>query len=302
MNKYDFLNRNSLSGRQIILWSTFFFGLVMASIITGALSMWLSGETRTLLTVSIVLQDILVFILPAFITARFISAQPFTFLKLTTAPQWRAILFVVLLLVISMPAMNYIVYLNEQLSLPEALAPIEAWMRATENAAKAVTDSFLSGNTLPQMLGCILLMGVLTGLSEEMLFRGALQGTLLQSRNTHFSIWLAAFVFSVLHFQFFGFVPRLLLGAIFGYLLVWTGSLWVPIIAHTLNNSVVVVSSYFFADNASTDIISSALGSALENIGVPTDGSFPKLAFISLILTYFLIRYRQYILKPRHSE
>lgn len=296
MKNNDLLNRNSLNGRQIILWSCFFFGLVFASIITAALTGIISIGTKPLLTISIVLQDLLVFIIPAFITARFITSKPMSFLKLNVSPHWREIIYVILLLAISMPAMNYIVYLNEQLSLPDSLSNIEQWMRATEDAAKAVTDSFLTGNTLLGMLGCILLMGMMTGLSEEMLFRGALQGTLTESRNVHFSIWLAAFVFSVLHFQFFGFVPRLLLGAIFGYLLVWTGSLWVPIIAHALNNSVVVVSSYFFPTNPEA---ADAIGSTFETLGVPTDGGFPKLAFISLILTYFLLRYRHLILPHR---
>ena len=295
MKNNDLLNRNSLNSRQIILWSCFFFGLVFASIITAALTGILSIGSKPLLTISIVLQDLLVFIIPAFITARFITSKPLSFLKLNVTPHWRDILFVILLLAISMPAMNYIVYLNEQLSLPDSLSAIEQWMRATEDAAKAVTDSFLTGNTLLGLLGCVLLLGVLTGLSEEMLFRGALQGTLIESRNVHFSIWLTAFVFSVLHFQFFGFVPRMLLGAIFGYLLVWTGSLWVPVIAHALNNSVVVISSYF---HPTTPEAANAIETSFETIGVPTDGDFPKLAFISLILTYFLLRYR-YLILPR---
>ena len=295
MKNNDLLNRNSLNSRQIILWSCFFFGLVFASIITAALTGILSIGSKPLLTISIVLQDLLVFIIPAFITARFITSKPMSFLKLNVTPHWRDILFVILLLAISMPAMNYIVYLNEQLSLPDSLSAIEQWMRATEDAAKAVTDNFLTGNTLLGLLGCVLLLGVLTGLSEEMLFRGALQGTLIESRNVHFSIWLTAFVFSVLHFQFFGFVPRMLLGAIFGYLLVWTGSLWVPVIAHALNNSVVVISSYF---HPTTPEAANAIETSFETIGVPTDGDFPKLAFISLILTYFLLRYR-YLILPR---
>lgn len=295
MKNNDLLNRNSLNGRQIILWFCFFFGLVFASIITAALTGIFSIGSKPLLTISIVLQDLLVFIIPAFITARFITSKPMSFLKLNVTPHWRDILFVILLLAISMPAMNYIVYLNEQLSLPDSLSAIEQWMRATEDAAKAVTDSFLTGNTLLGLLGCVLLLGVLTGLSEEMLFRGALQGTLIESRNVHFSIWLTAFVFSVLHFQFFGFLPRMLLGAIFGYLLVWTGSLWVPVIAHALNNSVVVISSYF---HPTTPEAANAIETSFETIGVPTDGDFPKLAFISLILTYFLLRYRNLIL-PR---
>ena len=63
-------------------------------------------------------------------------------------------------------------------------------------------------------------------------------------RNKHLAVWIVAFVFSTLHFQFYGFVPRMLLGAIFGYAYLWSGSLWVPVIAHAYNNSSVVVMTW----------------------------------------------------------
>jgi uncharacterized membrane protein (Fun14 family) len=56
------------------------------------------------------------------------------------------------------------------------------------------------------------------------------------TRNAHVAIWISAFLFSSLHMQFFGFVPRLALGALFGYLYSWSGNLIVPIVAHFINN------------------------------------------------------------------
>ncbi len=57
-------------------------------------------------------------------------------------------------------------------------------------------------------------------------------------------IWVSAILFSALHMQFYGFFPRMLLGAFFGYLLLWSGSLWLPIIAHFVNNCVAVIFYY----------------------------------------------------------
>lgn len=88
----------------------------------------------------------------------------------------------------------------------------------------------------------ILLIGVAAGFSEELLFRGCFQRLLTTGGvNRHVAVWLVAIVFSAMHFQFFGFVPRLLLGAYFGYLLLWTGNLWLPITAHILNNTMYVI-------------------------------------------------------------
>ena len=98
-----------------------------------------------------------------------------------------------------------------------------------------------------------------TGLGEEMFFRGALQRICCDGmRRRHLAVWTAAFVFSTLHFQFFGFVPRLVLGAFFGYAYLWSGSLWVPVIGHALNNSAVV--AFMWMGNNSIDV--AAMGEA----------------------------------------
>ena len=88
------------------------------------------------------------------------------------------------------------------------------------------------------------MVGTMTGFSEELFFRGGLQGILSRTNmGSAAAVWIAAIIFSTMHFQFFGFIPRLLMGAFFGYLLVWSRCLWVPVFAHALNNSIVVISS-----------------------------------------------------------
>jgi membrane protease YdiL (CAAX protease family) len=78
-----------------------------------------------------------------------------------------------------------------------------------------------------------------------LLFRGLLQRLIREwLGNVHVAVFISAFLFSALHMQFFGFLPRMMLGIMFGYLFVWTGSLWVPVFAHFVNNGSAVVVSY----------------------------------------------------------
>jgi membrane protease YdiL (CAAX protease family) len=89
-------------------------------------------------------------------------------------------------------------------------------------------------------------MGILTGMGEELLFRGAVQRKFMDwLGNHHVAIWVAAAIFSAVHMQFYGFIPRMLLAALFGYLYYWSGNLWIPIIAHASNNTITILAMYF---------------------------------------------------------
>ena len=106
--------------------------------------------------------------------------------------------------------------------------------------------------------------------------------------KAHIAIWITAIIFSAVHFQFYGFIPRVLLGAFFGYLALWSGSLWLPIFAHALNNSLVVISTWLTKRNT-IDIDINKIG---------TEYSSESLLFIaiSVIATILgiIILYRYY--------
>lgn len=231
----------------------------------------------------ILFQDVLVFIAPALATMAICYFKPLRVMGLTTAPSWRAIVAVVMVCMVSLPAMNWIVDWNEGVKLPRSLAALEQAMRAMEDAAQAVTTDMLSGIGVGKLLANLVIVAFMAGLSEEIFFRGALLKILLSNHSRiHLCIWVAAIVFSAMHMQFYGFVPRMLLGAWFGYLLWWTRSLWVPIIAHALNNSIVVVSTWL----ESRGIIDAA---TIDDIGLVPHGTFPVMAFSCAILTVLLI-------------
>lgn len=260
-----------LGTRLIVLLCLMGAGLIVASVTYIILTTLGQG-----LLAMITLQDIFAFIIPAIAAMAIFYRRPWHAMGMDRAPGWKALLVVIAFYVISLPGMNWLVHINEAMSLPSWMAGVEQWMRLSEDQAAGLTDQILDIHTVGELLLCLLVVGFMAGLSEEMLFRGAMMRTMQDSRlGIHAVVWIVACVFSAFHMQFYGFLPRMVIGLWLGYLLVWTGSLWVPIIAHTLNNSTVVVFSYL----AATDIIPEKWG---DNLGIPSDGGFPWLAMASI--------------------
>ena len=198
------------------------------------------------------IQTSAVFLLPPLCMAYLWSRKPLEWLQLNrlrhhSGSAW---LWAVVIMLVALPANNLLGWLNQQMSMPAFLAPVETWMRAAEDAAMALTQQMLAANTLGVLIVNLLLMAVLPALSEELTFRGVLQQLMTSKRRSgndvvpHVAIWVTAICFSAIHLQFYGFLPRLLMGALFGYALVWTGSLWVPMLMHLTNNAMVVLLYY----------------------------------------------------------
>ena len=167
---------------------------------------------------------------------------------------------------------GFLVYWNSHLVLPSNLAPLEQWMREMETQLMELTRFLTDFQSISELLVGILVIGVLAGIGEEVFFRGVIQPKLQgYLRSPHWGIWLTAIIFSAIHVQFYGFLPRLFLGALFGYMYHYTGSLFYPILAHILNNSLTLLAVYLSnqgfvgIDMESTDTISipAALGGFL---------------------------------------
>jgi membrane protease YdiL (CAAX protease family) len=118
-------------------------------------------------------------------------------------------------------------------------------MKQTENQMMELTKFLTDFQNIEEFLVGILVIGVLAGIGEEVFFRGLIQPKVrLYTGSIHWGIWLTAILFSAIHMQFYGFLPRMFLGAIFGYLYVYSGSLVYPILAHIFNNSITVLLIY----------------------------------------------------------
>lgn len=200
------------------------------------------------------LQTIGTFLLPPIFCAWLWSDdhRPFVWLRMNRGLSWQTALLVIIIMVCAIPGINLLADMNSRIHLPECLASLEQTLRAQEDAAAALTERFLQADNLATMLLNVGLLALLPAFAEELSFRGTLQQIITNGQrpkaNSHLAIWLTAFVFSAIHFQFYGFVPRMLMGAMFGYVFVWTGSLWAPILMHFTNNGVAVVSYYLMGD------------------------------------------------------
>lgn len=190
-----------------------------------------------------------VFVLPALLIAWWFEDRPMSFLGLKEAPVLSSLLIVMITMLTLLPMIEMLATWNARLVLPDFLASMEAWMKRAEDAARDLTLRFLKMETVGELGVNFVMIALIPAVGEELLFRGVLQRYLGDwIKNKHIAIWLTAFLFSALHLQFYGFLPRFLLGIYLGYLLMWSGNLWYPILAHLINNGTAVVAYYFYQD------------------------------------------------------
>jgi len=224
------------------------------------------------------IQSLVLFVGSPLLLALLWSDKPLIYLQLKSKNKPTIYILVAFTMIAAIPFINLLTELNRQISLPETLAPIENWMRATELQLEEVTLKMLNVHTISDLILNIFLIAILAGLGEELFFRGILQKIFSEWQNAVLAIWLAAFIFSAIHLQFYGFFPRMLLGAFFGYLLFWSGNLWLAVLAHTVNNGLAVVFYYLKFNGAQIP--------DLDTIGT---GNTLYLSVISLVITVFCI-------------
>ncbi|HKK76496.1 MAG TPA: type II CAAX endopeptidase family protein [Saprospiraceae bacterium] len=148
----------------------------------------------------------------------------------------------ILIMMVSFPFIQLLYYLNRQLPLPDALTQMEA---SAENMLQAV----LTMNSPWELLLNLVVVALLPAVGEELIFRGLLQKRLERYfQKGYLAVWVTALIFSAIHLQFEGFLPRMFLGAVLGYLFYWSRNLWIPIFAHFIFNGMQVVGQYFYAE------------------------------------------------------
>ena len=288
--------RESAGMRLAVLFGSFFVLLIVTTFIGVTIDSLSLGSKRDHLLWGSVVQNILAFCIPAVLVAKFSSKEYKKWLRLNNPPKIKALLGVLVVYLISMPAMEALIDWNANLRFPESMSTLENVLRGWEENSEKTTEILLEVNGwLPMVVG-VLVIGMITGFSEELFFRGGLQGILTRSNlNTAGAVWLAAFVFSTMHFQFFGFVPRLLMGVFFGYLLIWTKSIWVPVFAHVLNNSMVVITAAIYGDHTASFLEKVSSNELLQN-------SFVTILSSVFLTALFLIFCRNFIFKNCKSS
>lgn len=136
---------------------------------------------------------------------------------------------------------------NSHLEFPDFMSGFERWARDAEDTTAKFTKIMTSFESTGEFVLGLIIIALLPAIGEELVFRGMFQNEFFRaSKNIHLSIWVSSIIFSAIHFQFYGFVPRLLLGALFGYLYFWSGSLLIPMFAHFFNNAFGVLMIYLY--------------------------------------------------------
>ena len=157
------------------------------------------------------------------------------------------VLLTVSAVIIFMAVNSVFIEWNAEFDFPPFADEFEQWARAQEDTATQLTQFLTNLSSPGELILALVVIAILPAIGEELVFRGLIQNELYRgTKNIHIAIWFAAILFSAIHMQFYGFVPRLLLGALFGYLYYWSGNLMLAIIAHFVNNGVSVVALYFY--------------------------------------------------------
>jgi len=247
----------------------FVIGLVAATQITigeGQKSvaevMQIFYDSPNLIRLALCLSSLFTFLFPAVLAGWMMSDDYREFLHIDFFAKRKTAWWTALSMIAAFPALNFLAQWNAGLTLPESWQWLEEPLRAMEEQNQGLLMKVLDTGRLGVYALNVLIVALLAGIAEEFCFRGALQ-TLFSRflKNRHVVIWSVAFIFSAVHFQFWGFVPRLLLGAYFGYLLLLTRSLWIPIVAHFTNNFIAVTATWAFHNNPDAVKDFDALGS-----------------------------------------
>jgi uncharacterized protein len=226
---------------------------------------------------------IILFILPAVLIAVFWTKKKISYLGITTKPSFITMILAGVGILTAMPLINWLAELNQHMHLPEALSGIEDWMKRSEDKAGELTEAFTKGTSVGTLILNLFVIAFMAALSEEVFFRGLFQKISIECfKNKHAGIWFSAIIFSAFHMQFFGFVPRMLMGAYLGYLFLWSGSLWPGILAHFINNGMAVFLVWM--------VNRGAISPDIDKVGMqPNDVIYVAVSIIMVIVSLLLV-------------
>ena len=230
---------------QLIVLALFMLGGMLISSALGELVILLlyhtpqmleASDPVTAIRISQSLVTIGTFLVPALLFAYCYNRQWFDYNAANRRPKQSMINIVLILSVTLLPVVGALSAFNQHIMPQEG--GVAEFMRDLEEAANHILELVTSQRSSWDLVANMLVFAVLAGVCEEFFFQGALQPLMMNwTKNPHIGILLTALIFSALHFQFYGFIPRFLLGVYLGYLFYWSRSLWLPILAHVLHNA-----------------------------------------------------------------
>lgn len=192
--------------------------------------------------------SVILFVLPTFLYSVYtFTGKRMYFLGFKKAEHTNMYILAALCVILAFPFVSFLGELNQRINLPSSMVELE-------NKASGQMEAFFKSRKPVDVLINVIVIGLLPAICEEVFFRGALQRILIElTRNPLVGILITGFLFSALHLQFQGFLPRMFLGVVLGVLYWYSGSLWTVIIAHFVNNAAQVIAVSFVPQFVNTN-------------------------------------------------
>ena len=187
--------------------------------------------------------QILFFLLPAFLYAKWKSGSVVEALRLrpvASGTSWRVVLLA-------------ITFIGVGSLLTRATKPLMEQYFGDLIPVFETLMGILTPESATGLVGNLLVVGLLAPICEEVLYRGAFQGSLERCGPTQ-AILISALMFTLLHLNPFGFLEILLIGILLGWVTWRTQSLWPAILWHAVNNATATVLFYFGGESFSMPI------------------------------------------------
>ena len=274
----------------LIIFISSIVGFLSSAIITTDTDILRSDLTNPdnifLIKLMQLITSVFIFIVPPLLLSYFEGGNLFNNLDLRKKIKRQNVLLIILIMLFSQILVAVSMQWNLEIinSLKSFIPSVVESMKLMEENAKTITEAFLKMENTSDLLFNLFLIAFIPAIGEEMVFRGVLQKKLhFMLQSPHLAIFVSSFIFSAIHMQFFGFLPRFILGIILGYLFYYSKNLWMPIIAHFINNALAVLIMYSaFANKLNTDI------SEIEK----TDINFlqASISFVVVMLFIYLFK------------
>ncbi len=198
-----------------------------------------TGAERLWLRLGLMVNHISMFIGTAFVFAFYFHQNTFSrYIKANQGIDIKSLLVWGAAILLSYPLVAFLTELNAFIPLPE-------WAQAGQDDAILMLTNVLKMDGIGDLIICLMIVGVLPAIGEELIFRGIVQNKLSESiSNPHIAILIASVLFGLTHMQLERIIPLSFLGLLLGYSYYYSRSIYVPIVLHFLNNSLQVVSLY----------------------------------------------------------
>ena len=222
-------------------------GTLLNSMISHTTTLKGAGNPAGFLRLSQCCMSLVGFLLPSLLFAFCCDGKWFQYNNGDKKPHYLLVNITLILSIVLLPLIAVLSQWNQQWHLPESWSHLEVALRTMEDQAKSMVHTMTFNSSYGALALNMIVLAILPAVAEEFLFRGTFQQLLYKwSGKPHLAIWITATIFSAVHLQFFGFIPRLLLGVYLGYLFYWSKSVWLPILAHFLHNALSLLVEFTF--------------------------------------------------------